>query len=205
MVRPRTSLTPDSAQPDRSEIRPDSTIPASSTTPAASAWSLTCQGGACTAPWPRRSTVLRNLDHRGAKGADPETGDGAGILTQIPDEFFRAVCDFPLPPPGYYAAGLAFLPAWRWRRRPAADRAARQARVADSARLARGSRVTPRPAGQGRERCCRGCCSYSSPRHTASAGSTWTVARSACVSAPSTTPGSTWPACPARRSCTRAC
>ncbi|HEY5989787.1 MAG TPA: hypothetical protein VIV12_25900, partial [Streptosporangiaceae bacterium] len=34
--------------------------------------------------------VLRNLDHRGAKGADPATGDGAGILTQIPDAFFRA-------------------------------------------------------------------------------------------------------------------
>ncbi|MDR2985430.1 MAG: glutamate synthase subunit alpha, partial [Nocardiopsaceae bacterium] len=55
-------------------------------------------------------SVLRNLDHRGAKGADPDTGDGAGILTQIPDEFFRAVCGFPLPPPGYYAAGLAFVP-----------------------------------------------------------------------------------------------
>ena len=55
-------------------------------------------------------TVLRNLDHRGAKGADPETGDGAGILTQLPDEFFRAVCGFTLPPPGRYAAGLAFLP-----------------------------------------------------------------------------------------------
>ncbi len=55
-------------------------------------------------------TVLRNLDHRGAKGADPDTGDGAGILTQIPDEFFRAVCGFRLPPPGHYAVGLAFLP-----------------------------------------------------------------------------------------------
>src|SRR6266487_3118496 len=55
-------------------------------------------------------TVLRNLDHRGAKGSDPETGDGAGILTQMPDEFFRAVCDFSLPPAGRYAAGLAFLP-----------------------------------------------------------------------------------------------
>src|SRR4029077_14693542 len=33
--------------------------------------------------------VLRNLDHRGAKGSDPETGDGAGLLTQIPDAFFR--------------------------------------------------------------------------------------------------------------------
>jgi glutamate synthase (NADPH) large chain len=56
-------------------------------------------------------TVLRNLDHRGAKGSDPETGDGAGILTQIPDELFRGACDFELPPPGSYAAGLAFLPA----------------------------------------------------------------------------------------------
>jgi glutamate synthase (NADPH) large chain len=55
-------------------------------------------------------SVLRNLDHRGAKGADPDTGDGAGILTQIPDEFYRAVCRFPLPPAGYYAAGLAFVP-----------------------------------------------------------------------------------------------
>src|SRR6516165_5994976 len=57
-------------------------------------------------------TVLRNLDHRGAKGSDPETGDGAGILTQIPDAFFRAACGFSLPAGGCYAAGLAFL-GWR--------------------------------------------------------------------------------------------
>src|SRR5690349_13253844 len=55
-------------------------------------------------------TVLRNLDHRGAKGSDPDTGDGAGILTQIPDAFFRTACAFPLPDAGSYAAGLAFLP-----------------------------------------------------------------------------------------------
>jgi glutamate synthase (NADPH/NADH) large chain len=55
-------------------------------------------------------TVLANLDHRGAKGSDPETGDGAGILTQMPDEFFREVCGFALPPLGHYAAGLVFLP-----------------------------------------------------------------------------------------------
>jgi glutamate synthase (NADPH) large chain len=55
-------------------------------------------------------TVLRNLEHRGAKGSDPNTGDGAGILTQIPDAFFRAVCDFELPPAGCYAAGMVFLP-----------------------------------------------------------------------------------------------
>src|SRR5437899_7945943 len=55
-------------------------------------------------------TVLRNLDHRGAKGSDPDTGDGAGILTQIPDELFRAVCGFDLPERDSYAAGLVFLP-----------------------------------------------------------------------------------------------
>jgi glutamate synthase (NADPH/NADH) large chain len=59
----------------------------------------------------RALTVLRNLDHRGAKGSDPETGDGAGILTQIPDELFRSVCEFELPAQGSYAAGLVFLPA----------------------------------------------------------------------------------------------
>jgi len=55
-------------------------------------------------------TVLRNLDHRGAKGAEPDDGDGAGILTQIPDSFFREVAGFELPAPGSYAAGMAFLP-----------------------------------------------------------------------------------------------
>jgi glutamate synthase (NADPH/NADH) large chain len=55
-------------------------------------------------------TVLRNLDHRGAKGADPDSGDGAGILTQMPDRLLRSRCEFDLPPAGAYAAGLAFLP-----------------------------------------------------------------------------------------------
>ncbi len=59
----------------------------------------------------RALTVLRNLDHRGAKGADPESGDGAGILTQMPDMLLRSRCKFDLPPAGAYAAGLAFLPA----------------------------------------------------------------------------------------------
>src|ERR1700691_2608630 len=65
------------------------------------------------APVEQALTVLANLEHRGAKGADPQTGDGAGILTQIPDDFFRAVCDFELPAPGHYAAGLVFLPSGR--------------------------------------------------------------------------------------------
>ena len=54
--------------------------------------------------------ALRNLEHRGAIGSDAGTGDGAGILTQMPDAFLRAVTDFELPPVGEYAAGLAFLP-----------------------------------------------------------------------------------------------
>jgi glutamate synthase (NADPH/NADH) large chain len=54
--------------------------------------------------------ALCNLDHRGAAGADEATGDGAGILIQIPDAFFRAVVTFELPAAGHYAAGLAFLP-----------------------------------------------------------------------------------------------
>jgi glutamate synthase (NADPH) large chain len=56
-------------------------------------------------------TALRNLQHRGASGAEPESGDGAGLLVQIPDAFFRTVVDFALPAAGGYAAGIAFLPA----------------------------------------------------------------------------------------------
>jgi glutamate synthase (NADPH/NADH) large chain len=56
-------------------------------------------------------TALENLAHRGAFGADPDTGDGAGILLQMPDELFRAVAGVALPPKGSYASGIAFLPA----------------------------------------------------------------------------------------------
>jgi glutamate synthase (NADPH/NADH) large chain len=55
-------------------------------------------------------TALRNLNHRGASGSEPDSGDGAGILMQVPDAFFRGVCEFPLPPQGQYAVGMAFLP-----------------------------------------------------------------------------------------------
>jgi glutamate synthase (NADPH/NADH) large chain len=55
-------------------------------------------------------TALRNLEHRGATGAEPNSGDGAGILFQVPDAFFRAVVDFDLPTAGAYAAGTAFIP-----------------------------------------------------------------------------------------------
>ncbi|MBN9188409.1 MAG: glutamate synthase subunit alpha, partial [Microbacterium sp.] len=77
-------------------------------------------------------TALRNLEHRGAIGSDAGTGDGAGILTQMPDAFLRAVVDFPLPPMGEYAAGMIFLP------RDAEERAAQKAgieRIAQSENL----------------------------------------------------------------------
>ena len=57
--------------------------------------------------------VLVNLGHRGACGCDPETGDGAGILIQMPHEFFRKVCPplgIHLPADGSYGAGTVFLP-----------------------------------------------------------------------------------------------
>ena len=55
-------------------------------------------------------TALRNLDHRGAAGAEVNSGDGAGILLQVPDAFLRDVVDFELPPARSYAVGTAFLP-----------------------------------------------------------------------------------------------
>ncbi|MFJ9395124.1 glutamate synthase large subunit [Streptomyces californicus] len=56
-------------------------------------------------------TVLRNLEHRGATGSEPDSGDGAGILCQVPDAFLRAETPFELPDAGSYAVGIAFLPA----------------------------------------------------------------------------------------------
>src|SRR3954467_5312177 len=63
--------------------------------------------------------ILCNLEHRGATGADPRAGDGAGILVQIPHKFFvkkTAELGFSLPEPGQYAIGALFMPrdtAWR--------------------------------------------------------------------------------------------
>ena len=54
-------------------------------------------------------TALRNLEHRGASGAEPDSGDGAGILIRIPDQFFQEVTDFDLPEAGMYATGIAFI------------------------------------------------------------------------------------------------
>ena len=54
--------------------------------------------------------MLKNLAHRGACGCEVNTGDGAGILIQMPDAFLRKVAPAPLPPVGEYGVGLVFLP-----------------------------------------------------------------------------------------------
>ena len=57
--------------------------------------------------------ILHNLDHRGAVGADPLLGDGAGILIQLPDALYRKWADakgLSLPQPGDYAVAMCFLP-----------------------------------------------------------------------------------------------
>ncbi len=54
--------------------------------------------------------ALRNLDHRGASGAEVNSGDGAGILIRVPDRFLRSEVQFDLPIAGEYAVGIAFLP-----------------------------------------------------------------------------------------------
>src|SRR4051794_32604336 len=69
-------------------------------------------------------SALTNLDHRGAAGAEPTSGDGAGILLQLPDEMLRDDVGFALPQPdrrGHrrYAAGVAFLPVETEQRRKA--------------------------------------------------------------------------------------
>ena len=65
-------------------------------------------------------TVLQNLDHRGACGCEENTGDGAGILMQIPHAFLKDACSglgFQLPDPGEYGVGMIFLPDHRDQRR----------------------------------------------------------------------------------------
>jgi len=64
----------------------------------------------------RAITALENLEHRGAAGADPNTGDGAGMLLQLPDELLRGVIGADLPPAGQYGVAVCFLPQEEERR-----------------------------------------------------------------------------------------
>ncbi len=70
-------------------------------------------------------TVLENLVHRGAVGAEPNTGDGAGILFQVPHAFFKKECaelGFELPDPGQYGVGMIYLPPDETERRACEER-----------------------------------------------------------------------------------
>ena len=98
--------------------------------------------------------ALCNLDHRGAAGAEPNTGDGAGILLQVPDRFFRDVVDFPLPAGGPLRHGHRLPPErpGEGRRGGARHREDRRQRGPAGARLARRPlrRLDDRLDGQGR-------------------------------------------------------
>ena len=98
-------------------------------------------------------TALRNLEHRGAAGAEPNSGDGAGILMQIPDTFLRAVASeagFELPPPRAYAVGTAFLPGddeavAKTRTPDRGDRCARRGSRSSAGATSRPSRTASAP------------------------------------------------------------
>ncbi|GAA4830432.1 glutamate synthase large subunit [Saccharopolyspora rosea] len=95
-------------------------------------------------------TALANLEHRGAAGAEPTSGDGAGILVQLPDELLRADSGLDLPARGAYAAGIAFLPAEAGQRREAVALVERIAAEEDLRVLGwRDVPVAPEQAGVG--------------------------------------------------------
>ncbi len=156
-------------------------------------------------------TALRNLEHRGAIGSDAGTGDGAGILTQMPDAFLRAVVDFELPPVGEYAAGMVFLPVDDEER--AAQKAGHRAdrRRARTSCCSAGARFRPRTRtwASWRLRPAR-CSSRSSSRAPRSAmlrrcrASSWTAACTACASGRVTSSTPTSCRCRAGPSATRA-
>ena len=147
-------------------------------------------------------TALRNLEHRGAVGAETDTGDGAGILTQVPDAFLREVVDFELPPRGSYAVGIG-LPAGRRRRGRAGGRrrsSGSPARRASSSSA--GARFPSPPAWSGSSaRACqprfRQLFVASAPRARGRAWP-WSGWPSACASGPSVRPGVYFPSLSAR-------
>ena len=115
--------------------------PASSTTPAASPSSPPCPACRRTTIVDQGLTALRNLEHRGASGAEPDTGDGAGILLQVPDAFLRAVVDFAAAARGRVRRRHR-VPARR-RRRGAAPRARSSAIAAEEGLTVLGWRDVP--------------------------------------------------------------
>ena len=120
---PRTTAVPFSAVPAKTGLYD----PANDKDACGVAFVADARGRRSRAIVAQGLTALHNLDHRGAAGSEPNSGDGAGILTQVPDALLRASVDFDLPPMGEYSVGIAFLPA---------DSTERAARVEDVALLA---------------------------------------------------------------------
>ena len=111
----RTSATiarPTSQRPSSPACRPNRVSIRGRTRPAALASVSICTAESRTSLSPTVCSA-GNLDHRGASGAEINTGDGAGILIQMPHSFFAEVCKssrITLPEPGQYGVGLVFLP-----------------------------------------------------------------------------------------------
>ena len=171
----------------------------------------------------RGRAALCRLDHRGARGAEPNTGDGAGVMIQIPDEFYRAVVDFELPPAGSYATGLVFLPTDAGAAARAVTGAGEVRRSSRAPRCSAGAtcRSTRRASASPRWRPCRASGRSSWPRagsrdrrrpgrRAAGRAGAGAGRCSACASRPSGRPASAaWSCtsrrCPAARSSTREC
>ena len=158
--------------------------------------------------------ALTNLEHRGATGAEPDTGDGAGILVQIPDRFLRAIFQdqgVDLPPAGAYAVGMAFLPDDNIAAEKA--QAAIETILGDEGLVVVGWRDVPvdpsLPRAPPRARRCRVSATSSSPTPRAPPASTSTAGRSSPASAPSTSSTPNWRRTSRRsrraRSSTRGC
>ncbi|GFG59912.1 hypothetical protein MMUR_40480 [Mycolicibacterium murale] len=132
--------------------------------------------------------ALEHLEHRGAAGAEPNSGDGAGILVQLPVDLLRAVVDFELPPAAAdgantFAAGICFLP------QELDARAAARARIEQIAVAPRSPRA-PRSAGPRWGAChtWRNCSSRRRPPPTAPGCPVWTSTAGSihCANAPVT-------------------
>ena len=120
-------------------------------------------------PGPRAVSALEHLAHRGATGSEEDSGDGAGILLQVPDEFYAGRVDFELPARGHYATGIAFLSA-RSRPRPptpAGRSASSPARRGSTCSAGGPYRSTTRRWGRSPTRPCPRCTRSSWPRRRA--------------------------------------
>ena len=132
--------------------------------------------------------VLRNLDHRGAGGCEVNTGDGAGVLIQMPHAFFEAKArkaGIDLPAPGQYGAGLVFLPRDPHRRRRIEERFRADRRRPKARRCSAGAtcRRTIHRSATTAKRPSRSCARSSSARQSGADATTWPSSASSTSSA----------------------